>query len=221
VNITDDPTRFLALLHDLGDARADRYPAPSPQERREILLGLGDTLLTSTPQGRARLERWALRGERPRFDRDELREFVRGRALCFGDAFALPIVVEALCLAPEPVREAAISEVAFLSVGIESTAWTGSGFFAAGEGQRPHRVIVLGPAADVRCALHEVAHVFLSAPLERSCTDHPGISVQGEQGFMAFLSERGERGQLEGFLAYHERLADAASELWWESRETT
>ena len=107
----------------------------------------------------------------------------------YGDVAALEIVRAALALAPAPVRCAAFEDVAFLGVGRESVAWTGSSLRVDRHGRTLPREVVIGPDATLKTILHELAHVWFASP--RSDSPMPAISAQDEATLIAMATREG------------------------------
>ena len=206
-SIVEDADRFGLLMSDLGQSSPGRLTS---HERRDLLLTLAPTLLRATELGRKKLARF--RAESPPVP--QTREEIRESVLFYGDRSLLATVAEALALAPAPVRASVIDQVAFLAVGVDSRAWTSSLRFVTADGRQRHRVIVLGPDAGVRTVLHECGHIWHGAPLEDEAILNVAITAQGEEGFAAFMAERGDRAAMEAHMGLHERLADACAFVW-------
>jgi hypothetical protein len=187
---------------------------PTPVERLRLLAGAHRRVLVASVGGRARLRRWLdeQRGTAPvQLPRWLLEEWIADRVSFYGDPSLLPVVVAALCLVPKPVRDAVVAETAFLAVGVDSAAWTGSANLADREGVRKARVVALGPSVDVRVVLHEVAHCWHSAlPDEHSSL----ITTRGEAGLWALASREDWHPRMDTHIAKDERLADACAFCW-------
>jgi len=178
----------------------------TPPERLLWLEALSEPLLNATPPSHARLEAW----RRSPVRTPGTAEWIRENVLCFGDASARDHVVAALLIVPQCVREHVMGEAAFLSVGGDSDAWTGSSRFVDRDGKGRPRIIVLSSRASglVRLVLHEIAHSW-SLP-----TPTMLISVKGEEGLRTYAKQEGLTEQVNEKVARDERLAHALALLW-------
>jgi hypothetical protein len=216
--VTAPPRELLeALGQDLAlapDWRARARAATAAVERRALLRRVARQLLVASRGGRARLRRWldARGGSAPTpVPPWLLREWLTERVALVGDSAALPLVVEALCLVPEPVRHAVVAETCFTAVGWSSCAWTGSSVLVDREGTRKPRLVMLGPASDVGTVLHELGHSWHS-PLREEPV--PLGSTRGVEQLLALASRDGWRARADAVLARGERLADGCMFAW-------
>jgi hypothetical protein len=116
------PTRLGSLM--LSDEGAWRYAIAraTPAERMNLIVALGPELLAATEGGRRRIA-----AQQETRIADQTRwpgtRDVDGEPSFYGDPELLGTVKAALALVPPMVRYAVQAEVAFLSVGVSSTAW--------------------------------------------------------------------------------------------------
>ena len=183
--------------------------AATPPERQLCLEGLAEPLLTCTPHARARLEAWRLSPIRL----PATEEWIRENILFYGDATMLDPVLTAFLCMPEPVREYVLGECAFLGVGRDTYAWTGSSNFVDQNGNHRPRIIVLSgadrhAAGLVRAALHEASHVWTTP------TPSALVTCKGEEGFRTYMDQEGLTKRLDSSIAFDERIACALAALW-------
>jgi hypothetical protein len=219
--MTDAPSR--QLLRDLGEdlalgsawgALAVR--ATTAVERRWLLGQLRRRLLVCTPAARARLRSWLdlqRMAPSPPPPPAQLPRWIRERVLYYGDRVVLEAVVEALVRVPDPVRAAALDEIAFLGVGAEARGWTGSSNLVDRHGEsRPRLVNLSGADCHVpdliEVAIHEVAHGWLMPrPIAL-------VTTQGEANLRAVAAEDGWLERADVQVARDERLAWACTWAW-------
>jgi hypothetical protein len=206
-----------ALGQDLALAptwRAQAARATAAVERSDLLQLIARQLLVASRGGRARLRRWleARGGIAPTpVPPWLLREWLTERVALVGDSAALPLVVEALCLVPEPVRHAVVTETCFTAVGWSSRAWASSSVLVDREGNRKPRLVMLGPASDVGTVLHEVGHGWHSPLCEEPV---PLGSTRGVEQLLALAARDGWRARADAMVARGERLADGCMFAW-------
>lgn len=166
------------------------------RERAAMFRQLERPLLACTDGGRQRLRRWLDR-ERTAPTTDApawlLAQWCCERVSYYGDPSLLPVIGRALAKLPRPVRAAAVEEITFLGVGCETRGWTGSSHLLDRDGvQRPRLVVLSGAPPHVadleRIVLHEIGHVWLSAP---SHEPSQLISAAARRGFMRSPRARG------------------------------
>jgi hypothetical protein len=215
-------SRFAALVEDLewptivlGQVVVCGRPSwrrvlarATPPERLTALKAL--PLLQATAYGRRRFATWQGVNRLPALAAGRLEASLRERVAFYGDSALLPVVVAALALAPAPVRESALAEVAFVAVGVDSVAWTGAAAFGDRDGRRKLRVVVLGPNADVRIVLHELGHTW-NAPVDDG---HVAVTAGGEAAVLELARVEGWSDRVELLSAKSERLADACAQAW-------
>jgi hypothetical protein len=184
----------------------------TPGERRQLLARLQRRLLVATVHGRRRLRAWLSESRPlpPSLRPAELRSWLRERVSFYGDTPLLDVVVAALEVAPEPVREAAIAEVAFLGVGVESRAWIISSMFVDYEDRRKSQVVVLGPTVGVRTVLHELGHAWHARQCKPGSAATPAITALAER---ALRLEPG-CAALSALELVEERRAEACALAW-------
>lgn len=175
-------------------------------ERIDVVVGLGPALLAATPGGRQLLAIW----EQRQAVGDAIDEDCDDEPFYVGDADLLPDVRAALALLPPVVRYAVIRETAFVAI-VSSNGFTIPAFFVDAANRTKVRQVVLGPKADFRVILHEIAHVWTAEPPTENLT---AITAQGEQGIRALADAQGWAHRIDGFQRRHERLADALAWSW-------
>jgi hypothetical protein len=202
----------------------DAVARATPPERGQLVAQLGRQLLVASAGGRARLRRWL--DDRPppapSMPTCLLPQWLRERVLFYGDGCMLGAVIEALILVPAPVRAAVLTEVAFLAVGAETRAWTGSAALVRPDGRRPTRLVMLSGADRhapdlVRTVLHECGHAW-SAPLPRE--GEALATVHGEGCLLALARRDGWADRADGIIDAGERLAEGLALAWirWPRR---
>lgn len=174
----------------------------TPQERAALLLALEPHLLAATPAGRSRLGSVGCH-----------HNLEDCRPVVVGDEELLPLVEHACALLPDQVRAFIVREVAFVTI-CSSAAWTASATLAGDDGCPKHRVIVLGPRADLRVTLHECGHAWHS-PL-RGDTIGPGqaVSAAGELGLRQLAAEQGWLAAIDTHVRDSETLAEGLALAW-------
>jgi hypothetical protein len=222
----DSSSGFLSVIEDLGcptanfcgftfsgrEAWRDVAPRLTPGERRKVLAILRHRLLLATASGRARLRRWLDAGQRQiPLSRPELRK--RVASTVYGDECFVPLIEAALRCVPAFVLATVLREVAFLTVGLNSRAWTGSSSFVDRLGRRRTRVILLGPGADLRTVLHEIGHVWHASPDQEHVSL---ISALGNAGLIGLARQEGWMARVTDHRLLHERLAEAHAVVWQE-----
>jgi len=211
----DWPPVTLGTLTLRGaDAWRDAMPRTAPIERRRWLQALGAPLLVATPPSRARLDAW----RRSPVRLPATPEWLRENTLFYGDVTVLDHVVAALLLLPPAVREFVLGECCFQAVGADSPGWTGSSVFVDRDGRgRPRQIMLSGAAPHVAglvgVTLHECAHAW-SCPTPLAL-----VSVQGEQGFRAYLADEGRVALADKKRAFDERIACALARVWGDRSE--
>lgn len=170
-------------------------------ERVQLVAALLPALMVATEGGRERLAAWG---------GGEHRRDVEGDLCTYGDTLIAADVRAAVALLPAPVRQCALTEIAFLGVGRESKAWTLAATFCTERGARLPRVVVLGPEAGVFLVLHEIAHVWLARP---SC-EAVAITTAGEEGLVAHASVEGWAHRIHEEQETGDVLADALAFAW-------
>lgn len=145
------------------------------QDRLDLLTLLEPHMLVAFPRGQERLE-WDAANED---DGADVEPHV------FGDAEVLALLRQALALMPPLVASVARREAAWVAVGRESAAWTTRASFAGTDGRERHRIVAVGPKADVRVLMHEAVHLFFARR-----ADEKGIAatVQAEAAINALAA---------------------------------
>ena len=199
----------------VGLAAPDR---PSPPERIRLLAAIAPQLLALSEPGRLRLEAW--RAERSRSAPDAtpaaLRRQLRRDLAFFGDAPVLEVVLDALCLVPPPVRALILEEVAVVSVGWTTCAWTSGAKLLGPDGEPRASMIVLSGGAPHTAGLghtflHEVVHVWEHDPRFSLDVAVPAI---GSEGLAALACEQGWAERAAAVNADAEWRAEVLAQAW-------
>jgi len=203
------------LLVDLGADlhlppgwRDQAARATAAVERSTLLAQLRRQLLVATRYGRDRLRAWLDGARHERMAADEIREHLS----CYGETDVVALVIEALALVPPAVCSAALREVAFLSVGRRTRAWTSAADFVGRiDGQRKAHVVVLGPEANVHTVLRELGHVWHASPADPR---FPPLATQGKELLLEVAAADGCREVFDAANAREETRAEACALSW-------
>jgi hypothetical protein len=222
-----DRSRFAQLVADLGCPTvmygsfkisgragwADAIPRSTRRERQQLLKRLRRPLMLATPEARARFKSWrkTVRPQPPMAP-TERRAWIRDRVELHGDESFLPIIVDALITVPDYVVDTVLAEVAWVGVGLNSTAWFSSTCFMTRDGNRLPHVVVLGPRADPRVIRHETGHAWFAQ--QPSADRAPAVSVHGVAGLRELATAQGWSHRIDDDSARQERLADAFADVW-------